>query len=97
MAKAKTKRKPNKVKGKWTGSSLVTLLHEQISENIEVTKKGVARLKRAAVRDVVDNIFEEISLRAAKGQRVRLPVVGALVRKDVPARKAGKGTNPFTG
>ncbi len=97
MAKAKTKRKPDKLKGKWTGSSLVTLLHEQISENIEVTKKGVARLKRAAVRDVVDNIFEEISLRAAKGQRVRLPVVGALVRKNVPARKAGKGTNPFTG
>ena len=62
-----------------------------------MTKKGVARLKRAAVRDVVDNIFEEISLRAAKGQRVRLPVVGALVRKNVPARKAGKGTNPFTG
>ena len=90
MAKAK------KLKGKWMGSSLVSRLHEDILASIEVTKKGEARLKRAAVRDIVDGVFEEIALRAAKGQRVRLPVIGALVRKDVPARKAGKGINPFT-
>ena len=78
------------------GSSLVSRLHEEISASIEVTKKGEARLKRAAVREIVDSVFEEIALRAAKGQRVRLPVIGALVRKDVKARKAGKGINPFT-
>ena len=90
MAKAK------KVKGKWMGSSLVTRLHEEISASIEVTRKGEARLKRAAVREIVDSVFEEVALRAAKGERVRLPVIGALVRKDVAARKAGKGINPFT-
>ena len=88
--------KSKRVKGKWTGSSLVTRLHEEISASIEVTKKGDARLKRAAVRETVDSIFEEVALRAAKGERVRLPVIGALVRKDVVARKAGKGINPFT-
>ena len=88
--------KSKRVKGKWTGSSLVSRLHDKISASIEVTKKGDARLKRAAVRETVDSIFEEVALRAARGERVRLPVIGALVRKEVPARKAGKGINPFT-
>ncbi len=88
--------KKQRFKGKWTGSSLVTRLHEEISACIEVTRKGEARLKRAAVREAVDNVFGEVALRAAKGQRVRLPMIGALVRKDVKARKAGKGINPFT-
>ncbi len=88
--------KSKRVKGKWTGSSLVSRLHDKISASIEVTKKGDARLKRAAVRETVDAIFEEVALRAARGERVRLPVIGALVRKEVPARKAGKGINPFT-
>ncbi len=88
--------KSKRAKGKWTGSSLVSRLHEEISASIEVTKKGDARLKRAAVRETVDSIFEEVALRAARGERVRLPVIGALVRKEVPARKAGKGINPFT-
>ena len=90
MAKAK------KLKGKWMGSSLVTKLHEEISASIEVTRKGEPRLKRAAVREIVDSVFEEVALRAARGERVRLPVIGALARKDVVARKAGKGINPFT-
>ena len=34
---------------------------------------------------------------AAGGERVRFPVIGALVRKEVKARKSGKGVNPFTG
>lgn len=33
---------------------------------------------------------------SASGERVRFPVVGALVRKEVAPRKAGKGINPFT-
>ena len=28
---------------------------------------------------------------------IRFPVIGALIRKEVKARKAGKGVNPFTG
>ena len=88
--------KPKKLKGKWMGSSLVSKLHEEISASIEVTKKGEARLKRSDVREIVDSVFGEIALRAARGERVRLPVIGALARKDVKARKAGKGINPFT-
>ena len=88
--------KKKRFKGKWTGSSLVSRLHEELLASVEVTRKGEARLKRAAVREAVDSVFGEVALRAAKGQRVRLPVIGALVRKDVKARKAGKGINPFT-
>ncbi len=88
--------KSKRLKEKWTGSSLVSRLHDKISASVEVTRKGEARLKRAAVREAVDSVFEEVALRAAKGQRVRLPVIGALVRKEVKARKAGKGINPFT-
>ncbi len=88
--------KKQRFKGKWTGSSLVTRLHEELLASVEVTRKGEAQLKRAAVREAVDSVFGEVALRAAKGQRVRLPVIGTLVRKDVKARKAGKGINPFT-
>ncbi len=33
----------------------------------------------------------------ARGMRVRFPEIGAMASRDVKARKAGKGTNPFTG
>src|SRR5438270_45969 len=33
----------------------------------------------------------------ARGMRVRFPEIGALAWREVKARKAGKGTNPFTG
>ena len=88
--------KKQKIKGKWMVSSLVSRLHEELLASVEVTKQGEAHLKRAAVREAVDSVFGEVALRAAKGQRVRLPVIGALVRKDVKARKSGKGINPFT-
>ncbi len=89
MAKAKI--------AKWTGSTFVNELYEGILDKIEVTKKGTVKLPKAELRAVVTEVFEAAAICAAKGQRVRLPVVGALCRKDVKARQAGKGTNPFTG
>jgi len=84
-------------KNKWTGSTFTNLLYEEIVGSIEVTKKGTAKLPKAAVRDAVNKVLEAAAIAAAGGQRVRLPVIGALVRKDVKPRKAGKGVNPFTG
>ena len=54
-------------------------------------------MKRSELKGVVEAICEGAAKRAAGGERVRFPVVGALVRKDVKPRKAGKGKNPFTG
>ena len=49
------------------------------------------------LKKLIENTFETAAVMAAGGERVRFPVIGALVRKEVKARKAGKGTNPFTG
>lgn len=72
-------------------------LHEKVLQTAEVTKKGDLRIKRSELKKVIEETFTEAAKRAASGERVRFPIIGALVRKDVQARKAGKGTNPFTG
>jgi nucleoid DNA-binding protein len=46
---------------------------------------------------ILENAFSTGAKTAAGGERVRFPVIGTLVRKEVKARKAGKGVNPFTG
>ncbi len=75
----------------------INQLHEQILKTVTTTKKGQIKLKRSDLKKVVEQTFLNGAKAAASGERVRFPVVGALVRKDVAARKAGKGKNPFTG
>src|SRR5688572_4614415 len=77
--------------------SLIGLVHEGLMTQAEVTRTGAVRLKRAAVKKVLEEAFDSGAKAAASGERVRFPVIGTLVRKDVKARKAGKGVNPFTG
>jgi nucleoid DNA-binding protein len=77
--------------------SFVNELHESVLKAVEVTKRGEVRLKRTDLKNAIEKTFQQGLISAAGGERVRFPVIGALVRRDVPARKAGKGTNPFTG
>ena len=77
--------------------NLVTELHEAVISMAEVTRSGEVRVKRTELKDALENVFNEGAKRAAAGERIRFPIIGALVRKDVPARKAKKGVNPFTG
>lgn len=77
--------------------SFVNELHESLLKTVEVTKRGEVRIKRSDLKALVETTFEQGLKSAASGERVRFPIIGALVRRDVPARKAGKGTNPFTG
>lgn len=77
--------------------SFLDEVHNRLMKAIEVTKKGEARLKRSALKQTLEAAFEAGAKMAAGGERVRFPVVGTLVRKEVKARKAGKGVNPFTG
>lgn len=83
-----------KKKGKY---SFINTVYEGILKNAEVTKAGTIRMKRANVKEVIEKAFTEGALCAASGERVRFPVIGALLRKEVKARKSGKGVNPFTG
>lgn len=72
-------------------------IHEGILKCAETTRTGSVRIKRADLKKVVETAFETGVKTAASGERVRFPVIGALVRKEVKARKGGKGVNPFTG
>ena len=82
---------------KWTGSSFVGLLHEQLAKATDGKRKGTGKLKRSDVRDAVEEVFQHAVACGASGQRVRFPVIGALAWREVKARRAGMGKNPFTG
>jgi nucleoid DNA-binding protein len=77
--------------------SFVNEVYEDIVKAATVTRQGAVRLKRGDLKAVLEKAFETAAKTAAGGERVRFPVIGALVRKEVKARKAGKGVNPFTG
>ncbi|MGK5083536.1 HU family DNA-binding protein [Bdellovibrionota bacterium FG-1] len=83
---------------KKTRYNLINELHEALLKTAQVTRNGTVRMKRSDVKAVIENTFTTAAKHAAKGERVRFPVIGALVRKDVLAKKGGvKTTNPFTG
>lgn len=77
--------------------SFVNELHENVSKIAEATRSGTVRIKRTELKKAIETAFENGAKAAAGGERVRFPVIGTLLRKDVKARKAGKGVNPFTG
>ncbi len=82
---------------KKTKFSLINELHESIMKVATLTRKGEIRIKRSELKNAIETSFNNGAKAAAGGERVRFPVVGALVRKEVKARKSGKGVNPFTG
>src|SRR3954465_9252039 len=77
--------------------SFLDELNTRLVKTITVTRAGEARLKRGDLRSALEESFLAGVKAAAGGERVRFPVIGALARKDVKARKSGKGVNPFTG
>jgi nucleoid DNA-binding protein len=83
-----------KKKGKF---SFINEVYEGVVGNAQVTRKGEVRIKRSDLKSTIENAFLNGAKAAASGERIRFPVIGALVRKEVKARKAGKGVNPFTG
>ena len=83
-----------KKKGKY---SFINEVYEGALKAAEVSRSGTVRMKRADIKAAIESAFTTGAVAAAGGERVRFPVIGALVRKEVKARKAGKGVNPFTG
>ncbi|MCM0606785.1 MAG: HU family DNA-binding protein [Xanthomonadaceae bacterium] len=77
--------------------SFVNEVLEGVMKTAEVTKQGKLRIKKNEVKKVLETAFETGLKAAAGGERVKFPVIGSLVRREVKARKAGKGVNPFTG
>ena len=97
MKKAKKAAKTAKKTNKSTKFSLVNELHNAILTLATTSKNGQIKLKRSELKNSIENAFTTAAKFAAQGQRVRFPVIGVLARRDVKARKAGKGKNPFTG
>jgi nucleoid DNA-binding protein len=77
--------------------SFINEVYEGVLKAAEVTRKGQVRIKRTDLKNTLETAFANGAKAAASGERIRFPVVGSLVRKDVKARKSGKGVNPFTG
>ncbi len=77
--------------------SFLNDLYEGVLNITEVSKTGTVKLKRADLKELIETAFTKGAKLAAGGERIRFPVIGALVRREVKARKAGKGVNPFTG
>ena len=77
--------------------SFLNEIAEGLEKISDVTRSGVVRIKRADLKKLIEVAFQKGAVAAAGGERVRFPVIGALVRREVQARKAGKGVNPFTG
>lgn len=77
--------------------SFLNEVQQGILSAASVTRSGEVKIKRSELKACLEKAFENGVKAAAGGERVRFPVIGALVRREVKARKAGKGVNPFTG
>jgi nucleoid DNA-binding protein len=82
---------------KGTKFSVINELHEAILAIATAGKNGAIKIKRTDLKNMIETTFASASKAAASGQRVRFPVIGVLARREVKARKSGKGVNPFTG
>jgi nucleoid DNA-binding protein len=88
--------KKKKKKAAATKYSLIHELYEGLFEIIQINKKGEVKIKKSELKQLLEESLMNGVKAAAGGERVRLPVLGALVRKEVKARKTHKGVNPFT-
>lgn len=77
--------------------SFINELHENVLKAATISRSGEVKIKRTDLKAAIESAFNNGAKAAAGGERVRFPVIGTLVRKEVKARKAGKGVNPFTG
>jgi len=77
--------------------SFINELHEGVMKAASVTRKGEIKIKRSELKAALENAMNNGAKAAAGGERVRFPIIGTLIRKEVKARKSGKGVNPFTG
>lgn len=96
MAKKKTSKKSSakNVSDKYV---FIDSVLAGILETATVNKKGEVVLKKTELKGILEASLSEAGKAAARGEKVRLPVIGTLMMKDVPARKAGKVMNRFTG
>ena len=95
--KTATKKTTTTKTKKNTKFSMINELHNAMLTIATAGKNGAVKIKRTDLKNAVETTFLMGAKKAASGERVRFPVIGVLARREVKARKAGKGVNPFTG
>ncbi len=90
MAKKKKRKSSKKY-------SFINEIYESTLKLADVSRNQTVKIKKSEFKKMLETEFLAAAKFAAGGDRIRFPVIGALVRKDVKSRKSGKGTNPFTG
>src|SRR2546425_11107129 len=74
---------------KWTASTFVSMVHENLTE------KG-HKVKKSDLSWAVKDAFQAAVAAGARGMRVRFPQIGALAPRDGKGRQAGERGNPLT-
>lgn len=82
---------------KKTKFHFVNEIAEALPKIATVTRSGEVKFKRSEIRQMLEGTFMNAAKAAAAGERAKFPVIGTLVRREVKARKASMGKNPFTG
>ena len=77
--------------------SFIDDVHERMLEIAEVGRNGEVKIKRTDLKVALEGAFESAVILSAGGDRVRFPVIGTLIRKDVAARKAEMKFMPMLG
>ncbi len=94
MAKKTAKKKSTNTNKKY---SLLDDIRDRVLEIAEASRSGEVKIKRSDMKAALDAAFENAAVQAARGERVKFPVIGTLVRKEVAAVKGGtKYLDPFT-
>lgn len=89
----KKKIKPN-VSKKY---NLVDDFYSKILKYVTISSNGKLQIKKSDIKQLLEEVYTNASKEAVRGNRVRFPILGIFTMKQVPARKAGKQKNPFTG
>ncbi|MFN3603707.1 MAG: HU family DNA-binding protein [Leptonema sp. (in: bacteria)] len=95
--KKKNVKSKTKTKSESNHYNLIDDFHSKILSSVTVNSKGQIQIKKSDVKKILEEVFTNASKEAVKGNRVRFPVLGIFTMKPIPARKAGKQKNPFTG
>ena len=91
VTKTTKKTTTTKATKKNTKFSMINELHAAVMNITTATKAGQIKMKRSDLKNAVEGAFLMGAKKAASGERVRFPIIGVLARRDVKARKAGKG------
>jgi hypothetical protein len=74
--------------------SFINEVYEGALKAASTNRKGEVRIKRSDLKATIEAAFINGAKAAASGERVRFPVIGALVRESFHRRTNGNQSSP---